>query len=121
MGLFGSGKDWNIIAILYEKKGNLQVNGNRAKGANAEKVRDAARKHPRAVFWAVFDQKRSFVEGGEGAGKEVVSLDVYQYIERELAKTKGVQQVLALLEKGQTDKAATGWEIRLTPKSPGEE
>jgi hypothetical protein len=117
MGLFSSGKDWNVVAILYEKKGTLQINGNRVKGANAEKVRDAAKRHPRAVFWAVFDQKRSFIEGGEGAGREVVSLEVYQYIERNLARAKGVLQVLGLLEKGQTDKAATGWDIKLSPRA----
>jgi hypothetical protein len=121
MGLFGSTKDWNVIAILFEKKGHFQVNGNRAKGPQAEKVRDFARRHARSVFWAVFDQKRAFVEGGEGAGKDFVTLEVFQYIERNLAKTKGVQQVLALLEKGKTDKAATGWEITAPTRAPDDE
>jgi len=121
MGLFGGGKDWNVLAILFEKKGHFQINGNRAKGPNAEKVRDLARRHSRSVFWAVFNQKRAFVEGGEGAGREFVSLETYQHIERHLAKTKGVQQVLALLEKGQTDKAATGWEIVMQPQPDEDE
>ena len=113
MGLFSSSKDWNVIAVLFEKKGHLQINGNRAKGANAEKVRDAVKRHARSVFWAVFDQKRAFVEGGAGAGKEFVTLETFQYIERHLAKAKGVAQILTLLEKGKTDKAAIGWEIAL--------
>ena len=72
MGLFSGTKDWNVVAILYEKKGHLQVNGNRVKGADAEKVRDAVKRHSRSVFWAVFNQKRSFIEGGPGAGREFV-------------------------------------------------
>lgn len=113
MGLFGGSKDWNVIAVLFEKKGHLQINGNRAKGASAEKVRDAAKRHARSVFWAVFNQKRTFVEGGAGAGREFVPLETFQYIERNLAKAKGVAQILTLLEQGKTDKAATGWEVAL--------
>ncbi len=111
MALFGGGKDWNVIGILFETKGRLQINGNRAKGPTAEKVRDLVKRHARCVFWAVFDQKRAFLEGGPGSGREFVTLEVLQYIEKHLAKAKGVAQVLTLLEKGKTDKAATGWEI----------
>jgi hypothetical protein len=121
MGLFGGSKDWNVIAVLYEKKGHLQINGNRAKGANAEKVRDAVKRHQRAVFWAVFNQKRSFIEGGPGAGREFISLDALQYVERNLVKAKGVAQVLTLLEQGKTDKAATGWAIALQSNPAAEE
>jgi hypothetical protein len=111
MGLFGGSKDWNVIGILFEKKGHLQINGNRAKGGNCETVRDAVKRHARCVFWAVFDQKRAFVEGGPGAGKEFVPLETLQYVEKQIAKAKGVAQVLTLLEKGKTEKAATGWEV----------
>ena len=113
MGLFSGSKDWNVIAVLYETKGRLQINGNRAKGGSADKVRDAAKRHARAVFWGVFDQKRRFVEGGPGGGKDFVNLETLQYIEGNLAKAKGVAQILTLLETGKTDKAATGWEIAL--------
>jgi hypothetical protein len=121
MGLFGGSKDWNVIGVLFEKKGHVQINGNRAKGANAEKVRDAVKRHSRSVFWAVFNQKRTFVEGGAGAGKEFVPLEVFQYIERNLAKAKGVAQILTMLEQGKTDKAATGWEIALQSKSAADD
>ncbi len=122
MGLFSSTKDWNVVAVLHEKKGcHFQVNGNRAKGPNAEKVRDVAKRHSRTVFWAVFNQKRAFVEGGPGAGRELVSLETLQYIERQLAKTKSVSQILTLLEGGKTDKAATGWEIAPQTPAPSEE
>ena len=107
MGLFGGGgKDWNIIAILYEKKGRYQVNGNRCKGGAAEKVRDGAKKHPRTIFWAVFDQKRAFIEGGPGPGKENVSPESLDRMERGLATSKTVQMILTMLESGKTDKAA---------------
>ena len=107
MGLFGGGgKDWNIIAILYEKKGHYQVNGNRGKGQDAEKIRDAAKKHPRTIFWAVFDQKRAFLESGHGKAKENVSPESLDRMERSLATSKTVQTILALLESGKTEKAA---------------
>ncbi len=121
MGLFSGGKDWNVIAVLFEKKGHLQINGNRAKGADAEKVRDAVKRHQRVVFWAVFNQKRTFVEGGPGPGRELITLETLQYVERNLAKAKGVAQVLTLLEQGKTDKAATGWEIALQAKPAADE
>lgn len=106
MGLFGGSKDWNIIAILYEKKGHYQVNGNRGKGPDAEKIRDGAKKHPRVIFWAVFDQKRAFVEGGPGRAKENVTAESLSRMERGLATSKTVQTILAMLESGKTDKAA---------------
>jgi hypothetical protein len=121
MGLFSGSKDWNVVAIMFEKKGHLQINGNRAKGAAAEKVRDNARKHSRCVFLAVFDQKRAFLEGGPGAGKDFVTLETYSYVERNIAKAKGVAQVLGLLEKGKTDKAAIGWEVALEPQSQSDD
>jgi hypothetical protein len=121
MGLFSGTKDWNVVGVLYEKKGHLQVNGNRAKGPNAEKVRDAVKRHSRSVFWAVFNQKRGFVEGGPGAGREFVSIETLQYIEKHIAKAKSVSQILTLLETGKTDKAATGWEIAPQPSASEEE
>jgi hypothetical protein len=121
MGLFSGTKDWNVVAILHEKKGHFQVNGNRAKGPNAEKVREVAKRHSRTVFWAVFNQKRGFIEGGPGAGREMVTLETLQYIEKQIVKTKSVSQVLSLLEGGKTDKAATGWEIAPQPSTSDEE
>jgi hypothetical protein len=106
MGLFGGGKDWNIIAILYEKKGHYQVNGNRGKGAAAEKIRDNVKKHSRTIFWAVFDQKRAFVEGAPGPGKESVTPETFERIQRGLATSRTVQTILTMLEAGKTDKAA---------------
>ena len=121
MGLFSGTKDWNVVAVLYEKKGHLQVNGNRAKGGDAEKVRDVVKRHSRAVFWAVFNQKRTFIEGGPGGGREFISLETLQYIEKQIAKAKPVSQVLTLLETGKTDKAATGWEIAPQPSASSED
>lgn len=106
MGLFGGGKDWNVIAILFEKKGHYQVNGNRGKGPAAEKIRDNVKRHSRTIFWAVFDQKRAFVEGAVGPGKDYVSVETLERIQRGLATSKTVQLILTMLEKGQTDKAA---------------
>ena len=62
-----------------------------------------------------------FVEGGPGAGREFVSIETLQYIEKQIAKAKSVSQILTLLETGKTDKAATGWEIAPQPSASEEE
>ncbi len=110
MGWFG-GKDWNIIAIIFEKRDLYRVNGNRSKGGDAVKSRDGAKKHERTIFWAVFDQKRSFVEGDIGAGSHLVPEAVIQKLKRELPTNQTVMNILAMLEKGETAMAAKplGW------------
>lgn len=110
MGWFG-GKDWNIIAIIFEKRDLYRVNGNRSKGSDAVKSRDGAKKHERTIFWAVFDQKRSFVEGDIGAGSHLVPEAVIQKLKRELPTNQTVMNILAMLEKGETAMAAKplGW------------
>jgi len=106
MGLFGKKKDWNVVAVLFESKGQYTVNGNRAKGSAAEAIRDGAKRHDRAVFWAAFDQKRDFLEGAPGAGANLAPQDVLSKLIRELPKIKTVQEVLATLEAGKKDKIA---------------
>ncbi len=109
MGLFSKKKDWNVIAVMFESKGQFRMNGNRAKGAAAETVRDGAKSHDRTVFWAVFDQKRAFLEGGPGAGANHVPRDILTRLTRELPKITTVQEILATLEAGSTDKIAKAW------------
>ena len=99
MGLFNR-KDWNVVAFIYERQGLLQVNGQRVKGGAAEKARDGAKRHPRTVFWAVFDQKGAILECGPGAGTNNVTADVLKKLERELPFNKTVQEVLRPLETG---------------------
>lgn len=101
MGLFG-GKDWNIIAIIFERKDLYRVNGNRGKGSDAVKARDGAKNHPRTIYWAVFDQKRMFLEGEPGLGQSMVPESVIQKLKRELHTNPTVVQVLSVLEKGET-------------------
>ena len=104
-GLFG-GKDWNVIAVIFERRDLYQVSGQRAKGSGSQKSRDGAKLHPRAVFWAVFNQKGSFQEGGPGAGAHLIPGDVLKKLERELPMNRTVQEVLKALETKQTDKIA---------------
>ena len=105
--MFGlGGKDWNIVAIIFEKPDLYRVNGNRAKGGDATKVRDGAKVHPRTICWAVFDQKRSHLEGGTGQGISSVPPTVSSRLVRDILKLKTVQEVLTSLEKAQGDKAA---------------
>ena len=56
MGLF-SRKDWNVIAVIFERADLFTVSGQRVKGGSADKARDGAKAHPRTIYWAVFDQK----------------------------------------------------------------
>jgi hypothetical protein len=108
MGLFDafSGKDWNVIAVIFEKRDMYRINGNRAKGSGAVKARDGAKTHPRTIFYAVFDQKRGFVEGEFGKGLENVPREVRERLKRDLHKIESVQNVLRILESGSLDKAA---------------
>ncbi len=105
MSWFG-GKDWNIIAIIFEKRDLYRVNGNRSKGGDATKARDGAKTHPRTIFWAVFDQKRSFVEGEPGAGAHLIPEAIVQRLKRELPTNPTVMHILGLLEKGEMAAAA---------------
>lgn len=105
MALFG-GKDWNVIAVIFEKKDLYRVNGNRAKGGDAVKARDGAKNHPRTIYFAVFDQKRSFLEGDAGQGLNQISRDTLDRLKRDLPLNPTVQTILRLLEKGEMAMAA---------------
>lgn len=106
MGLFGSKKDWNVIAIIFERKDLYQINGNRGRGTLAKKLRDGARSHTRTIFWAVFDQKGAFLEGEPGPGKSLIAVESLSKLTRELVKIPSIRNVLARLESGDSDKAA---------------
>jgi hypothetical protein len=105
MGFFSS-KDWNVVAIIFERREMYRVNGQRCKGGDATKVRDNVKTFERTIFWAVFDQKRSFLEGAAGPGEKMVTAEIVQRLKRELPTNPTVQQILGLLEKGPLDKAA---------------
>jgi len=105
MGLFG-GKDWNVIAIIFERREMYRVNGQRCKGGEATKVRDNVKSFERTIFWAVFDQKRAFLEGDAGKGGRLVPNDIVARLKRELPTNSTVVQILSLLERGELDKAA---------------
>ena len=105
MGLFGS-KDWNVIAVIFEKADLYRVNGNRAKGGEATTVRDNVKKHPRTIFWAVFDQKGGFLEGAAGSGQTSIPASVLSRLIREMPTNQSVRQILSMLEKGPETKAA---------------
>lgn len=105
MGLFGS-KDWNVIAIIFEKADLYRVNGNRAKGGEATTVRDNVKKHPRTIFWAVFDQKGGFLEGAPGPGQNTIPVAALTRLIREMPTNQSVRQLLSMLEKGPETKVS---------------
>lgn len=123
MGFFSS-KDWNVIAVIFERKDSYRVNGNRAKGGEATKARDGAKGHPRTIFYAVFDQNRAFIEGDFGRGLQSVPRDAAEKLKRELPKNETVQLVLRILEGGSVPMAAKPLTWDGYPKAeplPGEE
>lgn len=116
MGLFSS-KDWNVVAIIFERREMYRVNGQRCKGGEATKVRDNVKGFERTIFWAVFDQKRSFLEGASGPGEKMVTNDIVQRLKRELPTNITVRQILEILEQGKLDKAAKSLQWAGYPKS----
>lgn len=104
-GLFG-GKDWNVIAVIFERRDLYQVNGQRRKGNAAVKSRDGAKGHPRTIYWAVFNQKGSLLESGKGPGAIQIPGDVLKKLERELPMNRTVQEILKALETRQSDNVA---------------
>lgn len=123
MGLLGKKKDWNVIAVIFERPDRYQVNGNRGKGAAAEKIRDGARRHERTIFWAVFDQKGAFLEGAPGPADNHITPATLERLQRELPRIKTVRQVLDTLEQGKTNKMAMPmeWDGYPAPESEAEE
>ena len=101
-----SKKDWNVVAIIFERKDLFQVNGNRAKGGHAEKVRDGARNHDRTIFWAVFDQKGGFLEGEPGRGGRHVDSGTLKKLTAELQRIPRIREILSQLESGKTGMVA---------------
>jgi len=118
MGLFGR-KDWNVIAIIFERHDLFTVNGNRGRGAAAVAIRDGAKSHSRTLFWAVFDQKRAFLEGAPGPAQQQIRPETLKHLQRDLPKLKTVQEILSALEKGTLDKAARqlDWDGYPKPKA----
>jgi len=120
MGLFNR-KDWNVIAVIFERADMFQVNGQRVKGAAADKAQDGAKAHPRTILWAVFDQQGSYLSGGPGKGANNVSPETVKRLERELRYNRTVLDILKALETGAQEKMAKPlpWIVRSKP--PAEE
>ena len=104
-GFFG-GKDWNVLAVIFERPDLFTVSGQRVKGGDAVKARDGAQGHPRTIYWAVFDQKGKFLEGGAGQGANNAANDTVKKLERDLRSNRTIQDILKALETSATDKLA---------------
>lgn len=105
MGLFNR-KDWNLIAIMFERQDRYQISGQRVKGGAADKARDGAKAHSRTIYWAAFDQKGSLVEGGPGKGANNVPVEVIKAFDREVRTNRSILDVLKALETKTADKLA---------------
>lgn len=96
-GLF-SGKDWNVVAVMFERRDLYQVHGQRVKGKAAETARENARRHNRTLYWAAFDQKGSYLEGGVGGGSLNAPNEVLKRLAKEFRTNRTVLDVLKALE-----------------------
>lgn len=100
------GKDWNVVAITFERADLYRVNGNRAKGHTANKIRDNVKRHARTIHWAVFDQKGKLLESDAGPGVTLVGAAASEKLAAVLAANESIQAVLEALRSGPSDKAA---------------
>jgi hypothetical protein len=105
MGLF-SRKDWNVVAIVFERQDRYQISAQRVKGGAAEKARDGAKRHPRTIYWGAFDQSGTLVESGPGQGANQVPREVIKSFDREIRTNRSILDVLKALETKETDKLA---------------
>jgi hypothetical protein len=120
MGLFNR-KDWNIIAVIFERADMFQINGQRVKGAAADKAQEGAKAHPRTILWAVFDQKGTYLSGGPGTGAKNVTPETVKRLDRELRYNRTVLDILKALETGESDRMARPLPWMARAKPPAEE
>ena len=119
MGWFGS-KDWNIVAIIFERHDLYRVNGQRGRGGDATTIRDAVKQHPRTIFWGVFDQKGAHLESAPAGGAKSISTAALQQLVKEFAANPTVREILAVLEAGKEAKVSkplvwTGYPVKREP------
>ncbi len=103
---FLKGKDWNVLAVIFERVDLYTVSGQRAKGGDATKARDGAQGHPRTIYWAVFDQSGKYLEGAPGNGATNIPSEIVKKLERDLRTNRTIQEILKALETGQAGKLA---------------
>lgn len=113
------GKDWNVVAVTFERANLYRINGNRGKGGDAVKMRDNASRHARTIYWAVFDQKGRLLQGEPGPGKTLVPAAELERIVKEVATNESVKSVLASLQGGKMPTAAKIMELEAVPSAPG--
>jgi hypothetical protein len=100
------GKDWNVIAVTFERANLYRINGNRTKGQDANKIRDNAKRHARTIYWAVFDQKGRMLDGAPGPYAEQIPESTLDKLIDDLPENATLQHVLEVLSSGESEKAA---------------
>jgi hypothetical protein len=100
------GKDWNVIAVTFERTDLYRVNGNRTKGQDANKIRDNAKRHARTIYWAIFDQKGRMLDAAPGPYAELVPEATMEKLIEDLPTNETLLHVLELLSEGGNEKAA---------------
>ncbi len=98
------GKDWNVLALTFERADLYRINGNRTKGRDASKIADNVKRHARTIYWAIFNQKGKLLESGPGPYSSMIPAATLERLVREYPKNETVLGVLSQLQRG--DKAA---------------
>jgi hypothetical protein len=114
------GKDWNVIAVTFERADLYRVNGNRTKGQDANKIRENVKRHARTIFWAVYDQKGKMLDSSPGPYAALLPATTMEKLVKDLPTNETLLHVLELLAKGGNEKAAKvlEWEPpALAPKA----
>lgn len=117
------GKDWNVLALTFERSDLFRINGNRTKGRDASKIVENVKRHARTIYWAIFNQKGKLLESGPGPFSGSVPAATLERLARELVKNETILGVLAQLQKGESDKAAKifSWGDEPEEKAPPRE
>jgi hypothetical protein len=114
------GKDWNVLALTFERADLYRINGNRTKGRDASKIADNAKRHARTIYWAIYNQKGKLLESGPGAYGTMIPAATLERLMRELPTNESVLGVLGQLQRGESDKAAKifSWDGDEEQKAP---
>ncbi len=114
------GKDWNVLALTFERADLYRINGNRTKGRDASKIADNAKRHARTIYWAIYNQKGKLLESGPGAYSTMIPAATLERLMRELPMNESVLGVLGQLQRGESDKAAKifSWDADEEQKAP---
>ncbi len=100
MGFLGFGRraDTYLVAVTFEGKGRLRLNGNHVR--SGRKSKDHAASHTRTVCWIEFAPDGAKQDGGSGPMATCLEAGGVERLLRELPQTLACRQVLEEMRQG---------------------